>query len=89
MAARGELDTYQAMRNFGVTPEPKGRKVNDAELHQITEDCSKAMSKLAAFYADPSKVDTAELMQLLQRHLEQVAFQHQNVGQYIAPQLEL
>lgn len=26
MAARGELDTYQAKRDFGVTPEPKGRK---------------------------------------------------------------
>ena len=26
MAARGELNTYQAKRNFGVTPEPKGRK---------------------------------------------------------------
>ena len=26
MAARGELGTYQAKRNFGVTPEPKGRK---------------------------------------------------------------
>lgn len=26
MAARGELDTYQAKRRFGATPEPKGRK---------------------------------------------------------------
>ncbi|MFK0297598.1 DNA ligase D [Brevundimonas sp. NPDC090276] len=26
MTARGELSTYQAKRNFGVTPEPKGRK---------------------------------------------------------------
>ena len=26
MSARGELNTYQAKRNFGVTPEPKGRK---------------------------------------------------------------
>ena len=26
MAARGELGTYQAKRNFGVTPEPRGRK---------------------------------------------------------------
>lgn len=26
MVTRGELDTYQARRNFGVTPEPKGRK---------------------------------------------------------------
>ena len=68
---------------------PKGRKVNDAELLQINEDCTKAMTKLAAFYADPSKVDTAELLELLQRHLEQVAFQHHNVGQYISPQLEL
>ena len=68
---------------------PKGRKPSEAELHQITEGCSTAMRKLAAFYADPAKVDTAELMELLQRHLEQVAFQHQNVGQYIAPQLEL
>src|SRR5690554_3474890 len=24
--ARGELKTYQAKRNFGATPEPKGRK---------------------------------------------------------------
>ena len=67
---------------------PKGHKASQAELHQITEDCSKAVSQLAAFYADPSKVDTAELMELLQRHLEQVAFQHHNVGQYIAPELE-
>ena len=27
MTARGELNTYQAKRNFGATPEPKGRKV--------------------------------------------------------------
>ncbi|WP_218241540.1 hypothetical protein [Comamonas fluminis] len=67
---------------------PKGSKANQAELMQITTDCSTAMEKLAAFYADPSKVDTAELLELLQRHLEQVAFQHHNVGQYIAPQLE-
>lgn len=67
---------------------PKGHKVSEAELLQINADCTAAMSQLAAFYADPSKVDTAELMELLQRHLEQVAFQHHNVGQYIAPELE-
>ena len=68
---------------------PKGRNVTQDELLQITADCGSAMTKLAAFYADPSKVDTAELLELLQRHLEQVAFQHHNVGQYISPQLEL
>ena len=67
---------------------PKGHKASQAELMQITTDCSNAMTQLAAFYADPTKVDTAALMELLQRHLEQVAFQHHNVGQYIAPQLE-
>ena len=67
---------------------PKGHKASQAELMQITTDCSNAMTQLAAFYADPSKVDTAALMELLQRHLEQVAFQHHNVGQYIAPELE-
>lgn len=67
---------------------PKGRKASEAELHQITESCSTAMRKLAAFYADPTREDTAELMELLQRHLEQVAFQHHNVGQYITPELE-
>ena len=36
----------------------------------------------------PTTKDAAELMELLQRHLEQVAFQHHNVGQYIAPELE-
>ena len=71
-----------------VIPMPKGHKVSEAELLQINADCTAAMSQLAAFYADPSKVDTAELLELLQRHLEQVAFQHHNVGQYIAPQLE-
>lgn len=68
---------------------PKGNKASQAELMQITTDCAAAMEKLALFYADPAKVDTAELMELLQRHLEQVAFQHHNVGQYISPQLEL
>ncbi|WP_087863755.1 hypothetical protein [Comamonas thiooxydans] len=72
-----------------VIPMPTGRKATEAELLQIGEDCATAMRKLAAFYADPAKVDTAELMELLQRHLEQVAFQHHNVGQYTAPQLEL
>ena len=71
-----------------VIPMPKGHKVSEAELLHINADCTAAMSQLAAFYADPSKVDTAELLELLQRHLEQVAFQHHNVGQYIAPQLE-
>ncbi len=71
-----------------VIPMPKGHKVSEAELLQINADCTAAMSQLAAFYADPSRVDTAELLELLQRHLEQVAFQHHNVGQYIAPQLE-
>ncbi|WP_370523552.1 DNA ligase D [Brevundimonas sp. P7753] len=28
MTARGELDSYQAKRNFGATPEPKGRKAS-------------------------------------------------------------
>ena len=67
---------------------PKGHKVTEAELLQINADCTAAMSQLAAFYADPSKVDTAELMELLQRHLEQVAFQHRNVGRYEAPELD-
>ena len=71
-----------------VIPMPKGRNVSKEELLQINADCTAAMTKLAAFYADPSKVDTAELLELLQRHLEQVAFQHHNVGQFIAPQLE-
>lgn len=71
-----------------VIPMPKGRKVSDAELLQISADCTAAMSQLAAFYADPTKVDPTELMELLQHHLEQVAFQHHNVGQYSAPQLE-
>ncbi|MFZ4165234.1 DNA ligase D [Brevundimonas sp. NPDC058933] len=31
MSARGELDTYQAKRNFGVTPEPKGRKAKSRQ----------------------------------------------------------
>jgi len=67
---------------------PKGHKASQAELMQITTDCSNAMTQLAAFYADPTKVDTAALIELLQRHLEQVAFQHHNVGQFIAPELE-
>ena len=71
-----------------VIPMPTGRKSTEAELLQINADCTAAMSQLAAFYADPSKVDTAELMELLQRHLEQVAFQHRNVGRYEAPELD-
>lgn len=67
---------------------PKGNKASLAELMQITTDCSTAMEKLALFYVDPSNVDADELLQLLQRHLEQVAFQRHNVGQYIAPELE-
>ena len=57
-------------------------------MHTGLEEYPDGAERLAAFYADPTKVDTAALMELLQRHLEQVAFQHHNVGQYIAPQLE-
>lgn len=71
-----------------VIPMPTGRKATEAELLQISEDCAASMRKLAAFYADPSKADTTELMELLQRHLEQVAFHHHNVGRYQTPELE-
>lgn len=71
-----------------VIPMPKGRKVNDSELLQITADCTAAMTQLAAFYANPSAVDTEALLELLHRHLEQVAFQHHNVGQFKNPELE-
>ena len=57
-------------------------------LLQISEDCATSMRKLAAFYTNPAKVDTAELLELLQRHLEQVAFHHHNVGRFTTPELE-
>lgn len=71
-----------------VIPMPKGTKVNQEELLQITSDCSAAMTQLAAFYANPASVDTQDLLEQLQRHLEQVAFQHHNVGLFRTPELE-
>lgn len=70
-----------------VLPMPKGRKATDAELLAVNESCSSAMSSLAKFYADPTTVDTAELLHQLQQHLEQVAFHHGNVTRFHQPDL--
>ena len=70
-----------------VIPMPKGRKATDAELLQVTADCTNAAQMLAQFYADPASVDTAALLDKLHHHLEQVAFHHGNVARFHQPDL--
>lgn len=71
-----------------VIPMPKGRKATDADLLQLASDGTAVAKTLGEFYANPSQVDTAELVGKLTRHIEQVAFHHGNVQRYQQPELE-
>lgn len=71
-----------------VVPMPTGRGVDQADLLAVNSSCAAALQLLTAFYADPAAADPAATLEALRAHLEQVAFHHQNVARYAAPELE-
>lgn len=81
-------DWYAATAGRLVIPMPKGRKATEQDLLQVNNECTSAMQQLASFYTDPARCNTAELLEALQRHLEQVAYHHNNVARYSEPELE-
>ncbi len=67
---------------------PKGKKASEKDLLQVGSDCTQAMTKLAAFYANPRGCDTEALLDALRQHMEAVAYHHNNVACYSEPELE-
>jgi transcriptional regulator with XRE-family HTH domain len=67
---------------------PTGRKCGTEDLLTVNSGCAAALQLLTAFYADPASADTDATLSALRGHLEQVAYHHQNVARYAAPELE-
>jgi len=71
-----------------VVPMPTGRKVEDTQLLDMNSSCAAALQLLTAFYQAPTEADTEATLAALRLHLEQVAYHHHNVAQYVTPELE-
>jgi hypothetical protein len=67
---------------------PTGRTVQAADMVALNSGFASALQLLTDFYAADGSPDPAATLDALRSHLEQVAYHHHNVTQYVTPQLE-
>lgn len=69
-----------------VIDQPKGRKASDSDLVEFNTGFAEALQMLGDFHN--GRTSAEKTMQALQRHLEQAAWHHANVGTHATPELE-
>lgn len=64
---------------------PTGRNLNEADVVNLHSGFASALKLLTDFYA--GRTESAETLEALQNHLEDVAFHHANVIKHATPEL--